>query len=106
MKNGESGSNSAGILGSLVYAAPELEKANHTSKVDVYSFAVVYRAIDSVLNVVRLWQLYLKKTPWIDLCPIYEIASRVANGERPQGYDTTTISELCQFQLGFHASPS
>lgn len=57
-------------LGSPAYAAPELPTAQHTNKVDVYSFGIV------------LWELFSRLPPWSDVTSVWQITERVHKGQR------------------------
>jgi len=70
-KGTQEGSN-IGAIGSPAYAAPELPKESHTSKVDVFSFAVI------------MWEIYQQIRPWNDNETRYawQITEKVARGDR------------------------
>jgi len=59
-------------LGSPQYAAPELAQDNHTSKVDIFSFAII------------LWEIAMRAQPWPEFRFGSQIASKYAAGERPE----------------------
>jgi len=76
----------ANTFGSPAYAAPELPTATHGKKVDVFSFAVI------------MWELVSRQKPWTHLSHSWQIAERIASGERlplPQDCPLLSLINYC-----------
>lgn len=93
------------LYGTPGYSAPELTMQNHTNKVDVFSFGVMYifflfSYISELflLKFESLWEIFTRTIPWTKYQISSQILEAVQNGERnplPENCPTANLISSC-----------